>query len=127
MTPIGTARHRVTVQTPYPVTPDGHGGYTETWTNADPPLWDCSISPATTRELERVGTSLAAATHVIRGRYHPALTTASRILFGARTFLVVSGGNPDERNIDTILIAAEVLTPAPAGEINPLAAEPWLP
>ncbi len=118
--PIGTQRHRVSVETPHPVTPDGHGGYTETWAPADPPQWDCAIAPASARALERVtaGTSLAAATHVLRGRYHPTLTTASRILFGARVFLVVSVGDLDERHVETVVIAAEVLTPEQAAALR---------
>jgi head-tail adaptor len=113
---IGAARHRVLVETPQAPAPDGLGGYTEAWTAATPALWDCSITPATARDLERLtaGTSLAAATHILRGRYHPELTTASRLVFGVRVFLVVAVGNPDERAIDSVVIAAEVLTPARA-------------
>jgi len=115
--PIGAARHLVTVETPHPVTPDGHGGYTETWAPADPPTWYCAILPATARALERLaaGTSLAAATHLLRGRYHPQLTPASRVRHDGRVFLIASVSNLDERDRETVAVASEVLTPTPAG------------
>jgi len=116
---IGAYRHRVTVETPHAPTPDGHGGYTESWAPADPPLWDCAIAPATVRALERLtaGTSLATASHIIRGRFHPGVTTAARIRLDetpARVLLVVHVSNPDERDRETIALASELLTPTPA-------------
>jgi len=117
MLQLGTYRHRVTVETPHAVTPDGHGGYTETWAPADPPLWDCALLPATARALERLaaGTSLAAATHIVRGRYHPQLSTSSRLrLDDGRILLLMSVSNREERDRETIAVAAEVLTPTPA-------------
>ena len=112
---VGSARHRVTVENPYPVTPDGGGGYTETWYPATPPEWQCSIERATARELERVsaGTTIAGATHILKGRYHPGLSLVSRVRFGARVFLIVDAGTPEERQIETVAVATEVLTPEP--------------
>lgn len=114
---IGSLRHRVTVQNPSGHVPDGDGGYTEGWADADPPALDVSITPATARDLERMtaSTSLATATHVIRGRWHPGITTASRLLFKGRVFAVIYVGNPEERDREIVIVAAEVLTPpAPA-------------
>lgn len=116
MPPIGTYRHRVTVQNPGPPIPDGDGGYTEGWLDADPPELDVSITPATARDLENLtaGTVSATATHVIRGRYHSGITTATRLLFKGRALGVLYVGNPLELDRELVIVAAEVLN-APAG------------
>jgi head-tail adaptor len=116
MPPIGSYRHRVTVQNPGGSIPDGEGGYTEGWADATPAVLDVSITPASTADLERItaGTTLAAATHIVRGRFHPQISTSSRLLFKGRTLLVVFVGNPEERDLECVLIVAEVLN-NPAG------------
>src|SRR5262245_17884753 len=113
--PIGTYRHKVTVQNPAGTVPDGDGGFIEGWADAVPPKLDVSITPATQRDLERTtaGTALATATHLVRGRWHPQINTTSRLLFKGRTFLVIFVGNPDERDWEMVLVVAEVLTPNP--------------
>lgn len=113
---IGKHRHRVQVQNPGVPQPDGDGGYTEGWTDADPPFLNVSITPASARDLERysAGTTLTSATHLVRGRWHPQITTASRLLFHGRILLVASIANPEERSLEVILICAEVLNQPPA-------------
>jgi SPP1 family predicted phage head-tail adaptor len=108
---IGTYRHRVTVQNPGGAVSDGDGGYTEGWSDADPATLDVSITPASTNDLERItaGTVLTSATHIVRGRFHPQITTSSRLLFKGRSLLVVFVGNPEERDRELVLIVAEVL------------------
>lgn len=130
MPAIGTYRHRVTVQNPGASVPDGDGGYTEGWADAVPPTLDVSITPATTRDLERVtaGTSLATATHLIRGRWHAGISTSSRLLFKGRMFHVIFVGNPDERDTEITIVAAEVLTPPtppPAAQSASAPAPAW--
>jgi head-tail adaptor len=128
MPPIASYRHRVTVQNPGPPVADGQGGYTEGWNDAVPPVLDVSITPATARDLERIaaGTVLTQATHLIRGRYHPQISTASHLLFGARVFAVIYVGNPEERNTEIVLVCAELLTPAAAGASSARLAPPRL-
>src|SRR5262245_47718556 len=117
MPPIGSYRHVVTVQNPGGRAPDGDGGFTETWADAAPAKWACSITPATVRDLERTtaSTTLTTATHLVRGRFHPGITTASRLLFKGRQLLVVFVGNPEERDLELTLVCAEVLDDAAAG------------
>jgi SPP1 family predicted phage head-tail adaptor len=105
-------RHTVTPQHPGPNVPDGDGGYTNTWIDLVPPTWACSIDPASVRDLERVqaGTVLATASYVIKGRYRPDITTATRLLFNGRRFSVTGVGNPEERNISLELVAVEIVT-----------------
>lgn len=110
-TSIGGKRHVVVVQNPGSPTSDGDGGSVRTWTDASPRTWHCSIEPATERDLQRVtaGTVISTASHVLKGRYHPQMTTATRLLFNARVFQVAGASNPEERSIETIVIAIEVL------------------
>lgn len=108
---IGQYRHRVTLEGPGAAVPDGEGGWTEGFGPLDPPVWDCSIQPASARDLESIGagTVLSQATHVIKGRYHAGITTQSRLLFESRTFNVVYLANRDERDIESNLVCAEVI------------------
>lgn len=109
--PIGSYRHRVTVEGPGDPVPDGDGGYTEGYGPLDPGTWDCSIAPATTKDLEQVagGTVISQATHIVKGRYHRGLTTRARLVFKGRVLNVVHVANREERDIESILICAEVV------------------
>ena len=128
MDPIGSLRHRVTVQNPTGSVPDGDGGYTDGWGDADPHQLDVSITPASARDLERTtaATSLATATHIVRGRWHPQITTASRLLFKGRTFAVIFVGNPEERDREIVLIVGEVLSPPSPATASSAAAPAWV-
>jgi SPP1 family predicted phage head-tail adaptor len=111
MAGIGSFRHLVVLEEPGPVTPDADGGYTDSWTPLDPTVWACSIAPVTARDLEALGAGsvLAQATHVVKGRYHPGITTQARLTFDNRTLNVVYVANRDERDIETDLVCAEVV------------------
>jgi SPP1 family predicted phage head-tail adaptor len=117
---IGAYRHRVTLEQPGDPVPDGEGGYTETFAPLDPPTWDCSIQAATLRDLERqiAGTIQASATHLVRGRYHPGITTETRILFEGRQLAVQSVQNVEERDLETVLVCGEIKTDGSAQRIE---------
>lgn len=108
---VGEYRHTVNVQTAGTPVSDGEGGYTNNPTPLDPPTWKVSIEPATARDLERIaqGTVLSTASHIVTGRFHPGVTTATQIVFGARTFSVTGVSNPEERNIQTICVCVELV------------------
>src|SRR3954463_3558049 len=112
MPPIGSYRHVVTVQNPTANVPDADGGYTEGWADAVHATLNVSITPATTADLERTtaGTGAATATHIVRGRWHPQITTSSRLLFKGRALNVIFVGNPDERDTEVAMICAEQLS-----------------
>lgn len=107
----GARLHQVTLENPAPSTPDGDGGYTETWAPLMPPTMFARIAPATAADLERTtsGTVLATATHVVRILYHPQVTLQTRVTFKGRTLNVVGRANPDERDVELVLICAEVV------------------
>jgi head-tail adaptor len=108
---IGEYRHLVTFQNPGASVPDGDGGWTTTFADLTPAQWYVSIEPATARDLERVaaGTVLSTATHIVRGRYHPGVTLATRMLFDDRTFSITGKANVEERGITMELTAVEVV------------------
>lgn len=86
---IGALRHQVAVQNPTR-TPDGDGGYTESYAASSPsPVW-AEIVPATPSAIERVAgnTIEAPVTHIVTIRTHSGVTTKTRLVFGSRTFFV---------------------------------------
>ena len=109
--PLAERRHRVTLQNPGPAVPDGDGGFTQTWADLVPPTLLVSIEPATAQGLERIaaGTTLAVATHIVMGAYHPQVTTKTRLLFDGRVLQVTYVGNPGERKVDLALACVEVV------------------
>ncbi len=111
MMTAGELRHSITLENPSTPVADSDGGFTQTWTALVPSPVPASIAPATARDLERVtsGTVLSTASHIVTMRYHPSLTTQTRITFGARRFNVVGVMNPEERNIWTVATAVEVV------------------
>ena len=115
MTLIGRFRHVVTLEAAGAAVPDGDSGYTEGFAPLDPPEWDCAITQATPRAMERFapGTVLSQATHILIGRYHAGLTTQCRALFvhegRTRTLNVIAVNNRDERDMESVLVCAEVV------------------
>jgi|SRR5262245_55307440 len=110
----GERPHKVTFQNPGEPVPDGQGGYTEGWTDLDPPSMFVQIRPASVADLERVasGTVTSSATHLVTGPFHPGVTTKTRVTFTdrsgrARELAVAGIVNPEERNIEMILLCEE--------------------
>jgi SPP1 family predicted phage head-tail adaptor len=110
-TAIADRPHRVTLQNPGPAIPDGDGGYTQSWTDLVPPALSVKIAPATQRDLERViaGTVMSTATHIVTGPFHPQVTTKTRVLFNGRQFSVVGVADPEEGQVEMILVCVEVV------------------
>lgn len=107
----GARLHRVVLENPTLSGPDGDGGYTTTWAPLTPPTMFARIVPATAADLERTtaSTVIATATHVLRMLYHPQVTTQTRVLFNGRTLNVIGRANPEERNVELVLVCAEVV------------------
>jgi hypothetical protein len=86
---IGTYRHRVTFQDPAgPI---------------DPPTWDCAIQPAPAQVLDGL------AAFFVRGRYHPGIRLETKIVHEGRLLQVQSITDLDERHIDLVILAVEVV------------------
>jgi head-tail adaptor len=109
---IAHRRHRIHLQDLGEAVRDGQGSWTyPNVVDLSPPEVWSSITPATAADLERIagGTVIAEATHVLRFPYHPGVTTQTQILFGSRTFNVAGVANPNERNLETIVLATEAV------------------
>lgn len=109
----GRLTHLMTLESPTP-TPDGDGGYTQTWARLDPPEAWASIEPATTRALERLvaGTVVVQPSHIVRLPYHPDLDEECRMTFvdrslTTRTLNVVDVLDPDEEGVELIVLCVE--------------------
>jgi head-tail adaptor len=107
----GERRHVVTLQNPGPAAPDGDGGYTQTWADLDPATWHVSIEPATTQDLERAaaGTVISAASHLVRGDFHPGVTTQTRMVFDGQVFAITGVVNVEMRSVEMLCGAVEVV------------------
>lgn len=109
---VGSRPHRMTLQNPGDEVPDGSGGFSRVWTDAQPPTLYMQIQPAAfSSQQYRAGVALfTQATHVITGPYHPQISTRSRLLFDNRTFTVAGIMNRDERNQEMVLFCTELLS-----------------
>ena len=103
----GQLRHTVSIQEQTD-TSDGMGGFTTSW--ADILGMDAvkaAIWPLSAKEsLDSLKLELQV-THKIRIRYRSGITAKNRILFGTRTFNIISLINNDERNISLDILATE--------------------
>jgi head-tail adaptor len=107
----GDQRHLVTLEQPGDPVPDGLGGFTEAWTPLDPPTWYAAITAATARDLERLAAGSTLQTtelHLVRGDFHPGVTTETRLSFEGRAFEVQSVQDPEQRHVDLILLCTEI-------------------
>lgn len=104
----GAMRHPVTIETPTRVA-DQAGGYTETWAAIAGGETFASIEPVSQGVAERVLGAKAAtvATHLVRLRYLPAVTTACRVVYGTRTFDVRAVADVRERGAELLLACEE--------------------
>lgn len=100
-------RHRVSVSSPSS-TPDGLGGYSESYAAATPATVWASIQPATPAVIERVvGNGLEAkVSHVVTVRYHAGITTKTRLTYGSR-LLDVRGVQDIREHGEWLVLACE--------------------
>jgi hypothetical protein len=92
----GDWRHVVTFQNP------GPGG---TWIDLDPAAWCVSLSQTTGDDIgvfiePEAGTPISSASYLVRGDFHPGITTKTRMVFGSQTFAITSVENVDMRGIE---------------------------
>lgn len=109
---VGDLIHLVTLENPGPAVPDGDGGYTQTWQTLSPPMMWSSIKQASSRDLERTvsSTVLSTATHIVKMRYHPEVTTQTRLTTPDGAYLnVVSVDDVERRHVELILACVEVV------------------
>jgi len=80
---IGTYRQVVTLSSPGAPTPDGDGGFTQTYAALSPADWRCAIERASVASAERnfAQTVISQATHIFTGRFHSGITTKTRLVW----------------------------------------------
>lgn len=124
---VGVRFHLVTFQNPGAAVPDNDGGFTTPWQNLSPPTMYVRIRTATPNDLERIaaGTLTTTVSHIIEMPYHAQVTTATRVIYGTRSFNVVGVANPEERNVSLVLMVVELegAAPLPPSWID---AGPWM-
>lgn len=113
--PIGTLRQVGTLSTPTTTT-DNDGGYTQTLTQLDPPVWRFSIEKATVRSAERhfAGTIIAQGQSILTGRFHPGMTTETKVVWVDRaevthTAHVLAVDDPEGAGVLTVVLVSEVV------------------
>jgi len=111
---IGDYRHLVTFQDPSGTVPDGGGGYTQTWADLQPAHWFVQIAPLPVGDLERTaaaGSVQTTGSFVVRGRYHPGVSTKTRMLFDGKTYSITGTRTPDARGVLMELAVVEQVAP----------------
>jgi head-tail adaptor len=52
---------------------------------------------------------ISSASHIVRGDFHPDVTTETRIVFNGRLLSITGKQSPEERNVTMELVAVEVV------------------
>lgn len=115
----GAYRHQARVEGAGPSTPDGQGGFTDTWIPLDPPMWCCAILSASARNAERTqaNTITTSASHILTGDFHPTLAVDARIWIPDpdngtdRRFDVVSVQRQNEQRRTLLVACNEYINP----------------
>jgi len=113
---IGELRQVVTLSNPGTPVADGDGGFTLTYTALDPEEWRCAIEKASVRAAERhfAATITAHASYIMRGRFHPGITTETRMVWTDRsgaehTGNVLDVDDTEGAGVETVALVSEVV------------------
>ena len=92
----GDWRHVVTFQNPGPA---------GTWIDLDQATWCVSLTQLTGDDIgffvePAAGAPISSASWLVRGDFHPGVTTKTRMVFGSQTFAITSVENVDMRSIE---------------------------
>ena len=103
--PRGDWRHVVTFQNPGPA---------GTWIDLVPATRFVSLSQLTGDDIgvfiEPVaGTPISSASWLVRGDFHPGITTQTRMVFGSQMFAITSVENVDMRGIEMACHAVQLV------------------
>lgn len=97
---------------------DGDGSYTTGYVSLDPSTWRCAIERASASNANRhfAASVIAYATHIMRGRFHPGISTGTRIVWSDRngdshTADAVDVVDPEGAGVETMIAAVEQTDP----------------
>lgn len=102
--PIGSLRHRITIQKPTRVA-DGNGGYTETWSTYSTVWADIQPWKGSERFIAEQVAHVPVARVLVR--YDAGIQSSYRVLYGTRTLQIKSVTHPFERLDWTELLCEE--------------------
>lgn len=119
---LGAMRNRIVVENPAVDangkvinTPDGDGGFTQTFVAASPDAWWASIAKATVNASERLfaATVTAHATHILNGRFHAGITTKTRLSWVDRAGVthvanVLDADDVDGAGVESLVLVSEI-------------------
>lgn len=102
----GDRRHLVTFQNPGPTEP-------VTWIDLVPATWHVSLSLLTGDDIgvfvePAAGTPISSASWLVRGDFHPQVTTRTRMLFQSQVFAITSVDNVEMRGVEMECRAVQV-------------------
>jgi hypothetical protein len=113
---IGSLRQVVTLSGPGAPVADGDGGYTQTFAPLDPPTWRAAIEAASVRASEAhfAATITAHASYILTGRYHPGITTQTRLVWTDRSGEVHTANaldvdDTEGAGVETVVLVSEVV------------------
>lgn len=113
---IGELRQEGLVSNPGPPMPDGDASYTQTYTPLNPEKWRFAMEVASVRASERhfAATVIAHASYIFKGRYHPGITTQTRIVWTDRsgevhTANVLDVDDTEGAGVETVVLVSEVV------------------
>lgn len=101
----GTLRHRITIQASSTPTDDGQGGYTPVWVDQST-VW-AHIRPMRAKQVEEYRSINVNATHLIEVRGGVDIEEDQQIIFGSRTFEVLTVENEKEEGVKKWVICKE--------------------
>lgn len=112
---LGALRQVMTLSAPGTPVADGDGGVTQTYTPLTPPTWRCAMAAASVRASERhfAATITAHASYILSGRYHPGITTQTRMVWTDRsgavhTANVLDVADTEGAGVETVALVSEV-------------------
>jgi hypothetical protein len=103
----GDWRHVVTFQNPGPTEP-------VTWIDLVPATWCVSLLQQTGDDIgvfvePAAGTPISSASWLVRGDFHPGVTTKTRMLFGSQMFAITSVENVEMRGVEMVCHAVQLV------------------
>lgn len=111
----GDLKQSAALSNPGAAVPDGDGGFTYVYTAIDPSPWRCAIEKATVANSEKLfaGTVLSHAMYIMSGRYHPLITTKTRVVWtdhggDVHTANVLDVSDTEGGGVETVILISEI-------------------
>lgn len=101
----GDLRHRISIQSRGTPTPDGEGGFTDVWESVDT-VWS-KVRPMRAKQVNEYRSINVHATHLIEVRGEVDVQESYRLVFGSRTFEVLTVEDEKEEGVKKWVVCKE--------------------